>query len=167
MQNRYKVCSERSASGGKWPMANGQFRCKAADQSPDAIAAGGRGWYEIYDNSTNSTNSHFERKAEEGWRSTGCTKSLTHSLPLARPSRACGFAQWSSRSCQVFPIIEIVAVATCKPFAGGLLHSRSVGLMAFACGESFSQLPKLLKSQAAQVDNLTNLHEKFSREEVG
>src|SRR5579862_1952215 len=41
----------------------------------------------------------------------------THSLPLIRPSRACGFAQWSSRSCQVFPIIEIVAVATSKPFA--------------------------------------------------
>ena len=56
-----------------------------------------------------------------------------------------------SRSCQVFPRIGIVAVATCKPFAGGLLHSRSVGLAAFAWGESFSPLPKWLKSQAAQV----------------
>jgi hypothetical protein len=41
----------------------------------------------------------------------------TRSLPLVRPSRACGFAQWSSRSCQVFPIIETVAFATSKPFA--------------------------------------------------
>ena len=49
-----------------------------------------------------------------GW---GVYESLTRLLPLARPSRACGFAQWSSRSCQVFPIIEIVAVATSKPFA--------------------------------------------------
>ena len=38
------------------------------------------------------------------------------------------------------------------PLAGGLLHSRSVGLTAFAIRKSFSQLPKLLKSQAAQVD---------------
>ena len=37
------------------------------------------------------------------------------------------------------------------PFAGGLLRSRSVGLAAFACGKSFSPLPKWLKSQAAQV----------------
>ena len=56
-------------------------------------------------------------------------ESLTHSLPLARPSRACGFAQWSSRSCQVFPVIEIVAIATCKPFAASpaaqVVSSRS------------------------------------------
>ena len=36
-------------------------------------------------------------------------------------------------------------------FAGGLLRSRSVGLTAFAGAKSFSQLPKLLKSQAAQM----------------
>jgi len=42
---------------------------------------------------------------------------MTRSLLLARPSRASGFAQWSSRSCQWFPMIGFVAVATCKPFA--------------------------------------------------
>ena len=58
-------------------------------------------------------------------------ESLTHSLPLVRPSRASGFAQWSSRSCQVFPTIGTVAIATSKPFAA---------------------------SQAAQVDSSRNPH---------
>src|SRR5579862_934530 len=56
---------------------------------------------------------------------------MTHSLPLVRPSRACGFAH--------------------IPFAGGLLHSRSVGRNGLCCRKSFSPLPKWLKSQAAQV----------------
>ena len=58
---------------------------------------------------------------------------MTRSLPLARPLRACRFA----------PI----------PFAGGLLHSRSVSLRP-SLRKSFSQLPKLLKSQAAQVPSV-------------
>ena len=70
------------------------------------------------------------------------------------PSRASGFAQWSSRSCQLFPNIEAVAYATCKPFAGGLLRSHSVGRNGLCYRKSFSQLPKLLKSQAAQVQDL-------------
>jgi plasmid stabilization system protein ParE len=48
-------------------------------------------------------------------------------------------------------VFRIVAHATCKPFAGGLHRSRSVGLTAFAVGKSFSPFPKWLKSQAAQV----------------
>ena len=39
------------------------------------------------------------------------------------------------------------------PFAGGLFHSRSIGLTAFAPlsrAKSFSQLPKLLKFQDAK-----------------
>jgi hypothetical protein len=71
-------------------------------------------------------------------------------------------ATWNSRSCQVFPIIGTVAFATTKPFAGGLLHSRSVGLTAFAIRKSFSQLPKLLKSLAAQVDNHENYQSNFA-----
>ena len=66
------------------------------------------------------------------WRDRTPRRSLTRSLPLARPSRASGFGQ----------------------IAGGLLHSRSVGLAAFAIRKSFSPLPKWLKSQAAQVPKL-------------
>src|SRR5579862_410619 len=79
----------------------------------------------------------------------------THSLPLARPSRAFTFGRMELPLLRSVSQDWMVAVATCKPFGGGLLHSRSVGLTAFAWGESFSPLPKWLKSQAAQVTLFT------------
>ncbi len=111
MQNKYKVCSGRRAGrlrettarrgGGKWPMANGQCRCAAAHQSPAAVAAAGRReWYKCYDNSTNS---HFGRKVDEGWRSRGSTKiTIVNSLAPAHSALAgLWLRQWSSCSCQV------------------------------------------------------------------
>ena len=42
---------------------------------------------------------------------------------------------------------QVVSIYICQtPFAGGLLHSRSVGLTAYASGKSFSPFPKRLKS---------------------
>ena len=62
---------------------------------------------------------------------------MTRSLPLARPSRAFAFAQWSSRSCQVFPIIEIVAFATSKPFAASQAAQVSFGEEREKAGATF------------------------------
>lgn len=53
--------------------------------------------YESLDSCTNLTS--------EFWRSEDQEAEWAHSLPLVRPSRACGFAQRSSRSCQVFPLL--------------------------------------------------------------